>query len=96
MSRLELQHAIFSVLPQLSELQQIKLLEFINAMLSIKKPQKEYKTPLAKMRQVQVIIDESFDYEPVEIPPGLLSKNAFITTVKGGKVEKLKPTIILE
>ena len=96
MSRLELQHAFFSVLPQLSEIQQTKLLDFINALLSIKGPQKETKTPLAKIRQVQVITDESFDYEQVETPAGLLSKNTFAATVKVGKVEKLKPTIILE
>jgi hypothetical protein len=96
MNRLEIQHAIFNTLPQLSEVQLIKLLDFINDLLSIKKSKKENKSPLPGKHQVKILTDESFDLALVGFPPVLLSKNTFITTVKVSKVEKLKPTIILE
>jgi hypothetical protein len=88
MTRIQLQNAILTSLRQLSEVQQIKLLNFINAMLAPQKAADVRKVKAKNRQEINVIIDESFDCEPITTHLGLPFKNTFAVEVIVEKVLK--------
>jgi hypothetical protein len=86
MSSVQLQHAIFSALPQLSESQLGKLVEFINSMLAIQKPQAVIKAVPGKMRKIKIFTDDSFDLEQDGVYAELPFHKTFVVQAKAGVV----------
>jgi hypothetical protein len=95
MSSVHLHRAIFSALPQLSEVQQIRLLEFIQSLLSTSKQPVAKKTKPVVMREIKVLADETFSLEEADFHVSLPFSKTFVVKVNVGAVEKLKPVIHL-
>lgn len=94
MSIVQLQHTLFNLLPQLSEGQFRKLMEFVNSMLAVQQPQPVPKPSTANKRDIKVIADESSQLEMTDIYMALPSANSFEVKVKVVAVTSMAPITI--